>query len=318
MTTQTLTRQWRLPGAIVAVMLLLAAAFALHAHWNAFIQWCLATQITLHRYLVMYLLQLNNHQYAGGLWLLTGSFFYGVLHAVGPGHGKFIVTTYLSTNQESQTAARVIPFLGSLMQGVSAILFVFILAVGFNLASGDLSESRWCVEKISAFMVGGFGVWLIVKAIKTIKPQKMKITAMRPLSHRHSDDCGCGNHGVGISTQGDWKTRLGVILAIGARPCSGAIMILLFSNALGIVSWGIAAVMTMAFGTALSIMGLSLAVRYARNRTAAFFGEESGSMPWLVPALNIVGGLALILFAVVLFLTVVPVSPGGDYIAAGC
>jgi uncharacterized membrane protein len=27
-------------------------------------------------------------------------------------------------------------------------------------------------------------------------------------------------------------------------------------------------------------------------------------MPWLVPALNIVGGLALILFAVVLFLTV--------------
>lgn len=31
-------------------------------------------------------------------------------------------------------------------------------------------------------------------------------------------------------------------------------MILLFANALGIVSWGIAAVMTMALGTALSIL----------------------------------------------------------------
>jgi hypothetical protein len=46
------------------------------------------------------------------------------------------VTTYLTTNKESERAARVVPFLGSLMQGVSAILFVFILAVGFNLASG--------------------------------------------------------------------------------------------------------------------------------------------------------------------------------------
>ncbi|MCZ5698131.1 nickel transporter, partial [Escherichia coli] len=77
----------------------------LHSHWGDFLQWCLATQITLHRYLVMYLLLLNNHQYSGGIWLLVGAFLYGVLHAVGPGHGKFIVTTYLSTNQESLTAA---------------------------------------------------------------------------------------------------------------------------------------------------------------------------------------------------------------------
>lgn len=60
---------------------------------------------------------------------------------------------------------------------------------------------------------------------------------------------------MGHDLQGaDWKTRTGVVLAIGARPCSGAIMILLFANALGIVSWGIAAVMTMALGTALSIL----------------------------------------------------------------
>ena len=127
MITQRLTRDWRIPGAGLMTLLLLIAGFTLHAHWGAFIQWCLATQITLHRYLVMYLLQLNNHQYSGGLWLLTGAFFYGVLHAIGPGHGKFIVTTYLSTNKESELAARVVPFFGSMLQGVSAILFVFIL-----------------------------------------------------------------------------------------------------------------------------------------------------------------------------------------------
>nr|WP_318384194.1 nickel/cobalt transporter [uncultured Enterobacter sp.] len=318
MTTQLFTRHWRIPGAITATFLAFAAVFALHAHWPAFIQWCLATQITLHRYLVMYLLQLNNHQISGGLWLLTGAFFYGVLHAIGPGHGKFIVTTYLGTNNESPLAARAIPFLGSLMQGVSAILFVFILAIGFNLASGDLSQSRWYVEKISALMIGAFGLYVLFQAARSLKPRKLRITGISPLTHAHTADCGCGHHGVGAVAQGDWKARLGVILAIGARPCSGAIMILLFSNALGIVSWGIAAVMTMSLGTALSIMGLSLAVRYARARTAALFSNDAERLAWVVPALKIAGGLALILFATVLFLTVIPVSANGDYIAAGC
>lgn len=317
MIAQRLTRDWRIPTAGLMLLLLLATVFSLHTHWNAFIQWCLATQITLHRYLVMYLLQLNNHEYSGGLWLLTGAFFYGVLHAVGPGHGKFIVTTYLSTNRESLLAARVVPFIGSLMQGISAILFVFILAVGFNLASGDLSTSRWYVEKISAVMIGAFGLFVIYQALKSLRPRKMTISSLKPL-HQHDEQCGCGHHGVGTSlTQSDWKTRLGVILAIGARPCSGAIMILMFANALGIVSWGIAAVMTMALGTALSILGLSLAVRYARERTVAFFGGAEGHS-WVMPAIKVAGGVLLILFATVLFLTVIPISANGDYIAAGC
>lgn len=317
MTVQRLNIDWRLPTAGLTTLLLLAAAFTLHKHWAAFIQWCLATQITLHRYLVMYLLQLNNHEYSGGLRLLTGAFFYGVLHAIGPGHGKFIVTTYLSTNKESLFAARAVPFIGSLMQGVSAILFVFILVVGFNLASGDLSTSRWYVEKISAVMIGFFGVFVIYQACKHLRPRRMFISSLKPL-HAHDERCGCGHHGVGASlAQADWKTRLGVVLAIGARPCSGAIMILMFANTLGIVSWGIAAVMTMALGTALSILGLSLAVRYARERTVAFFGDSAGN-GWIMPAVKIAGGVMLILFASILFLTVIPISANGDYIAAGC
>ena len=69
MTVQRLNFDWRLPTAGLTTLLLLAAAFTLHMHWAAFIQWCLATQITLHRYLVMYLLQLNNHEYSGGFRL---------------------------------------------------------------------------------------------------------------------------------------------------------------------------------------------------------------------------------------------------------
>ncbi|MDX6041595.1 nickel/cobalt transporter [Scandinavium lactucae] len=315
-------RDWRIPATLAFVALLLAFAFQLHAHWATFLQWCLATQITLHRYLVMYLLQLNNHQYSAGVWLLVGAFMYGVLHAIGPGHGKFIVTTYLSTHRESQLAARIVPFLGSLMQGISAILFVFILAVGMNLASGDLSESRWYIEKISAVLIGSFGALVIWQALKSLKPKAFGFSRLTPQDasgHQHAADCGCGHHGVRADiAQADWKTRVGIVLAIGARPCSGAIMIMLFSNALGIVSWGIIAVMAMAFGTALSILGLSLAVRYARERAVAWFGEDSSQLHRLVPVVKIIGGVLIILFALVLFMTVIPISANGDYIAAGC
>ncbi|MFJ2973099.1 nickel/cobalt transporter [Kluyvera sp. NPDC087067] len=317
MIVQRLTTDWRLPVAGLVTLLILTAAFNLHLHWSAFIQWCLATQITLHRYLVMYLLEIHNHQYSGGVWLLGGAFLYGVLHAIGPGHGKFIVTTYLSTNKESLFAARAVPFIGSMMQGVSAIAFVFILAIGLNLASGDLSVSRWWIEKISAIMIGLFGVFIIYQAYHNLRPRRPVISSLKPL-HTHNAQCGCGHHGVGMTmAKSDWKTRLGVILAIGARPCSGAIMILMFANALGMVTWGMVAVMTMALGTGLSILGLSLAVRYARERTAAFFGDVARHN-WLMPAVKIIGGVMLILFAIVLFVTVIPISANGDYIAAGC
>ncbi len=84
------------------------------------------------------------------------------------------------------------------------------------------------------------------------------------------------------------------------------------------LSWGIAAVMSMALGTALSILGLSLLVHYARHRTVKRLATNHRPRPWLVPLVKILGGLALILFAVGLFFTMVPISANGDFIAAGC
>ncbi|EMA4138494.1 nickel/cobalt transporter [Cronobacter turicensis] len=320
MSTAILNRRWQRSGALLLTLCALGVAFFLYSHWSAFVQGVFNLQIALHRYLVLYLLQLNNHQYTGGVWLISGAFIYGVLHAIGPGHGKFIVSAYIATNRESLFAARLVPLAGSLMQGVSAIAFVFILAVGFNLASGDLSQSRWYLEKASALLIGAFGLFLILRAAKSLRAPRLKIHTLTP-APPHPENCGCGHHGVGREThESDWRTRLGVIAAIGARPCSGAIMIMLFANALGMASWGVAAVMSMAIGTALSIMALSLGVQYARRTTTRLFGSQTtaGQAQRIAALLRIAGGLALLLFAAVLFMTVIPVSPNGDYIAAGC
>ena len=296
---------------ILAVLFTLLAGFCWW-HWSAFLAWNLTTQITLHRYLVLHLLQINNGQYGGGLWLLFFTFIYGVLHAVGPGHGKFVVTTWLSTQQApSSGALRAVPLAGSLLQGASAILFVFILAVGFNLVAGDLSLSRWYLEKASALLIAAFGFWLLLRGLRAFRSSAKHV--------HHHDACGCGHHHIATSQPADWKERLSVIAAIGLRPCSGAITVLLFSNAIGIVSWGMLAVMTMALGTGLSLLLLSLAVNRMRDTvTAIWLRDTPARLDGLVALARVAGGLLLLFFALVLFLSVVPVSPNGDFIAAGC
>lgn len=287
-------------------------------HWGEFVQYCLTLQISLHRYLVQYLLLQRDHHIKGGLMLLAGSFTYGFLHSVGPGHGKFVMTTWLATHREKLNASRLITLAGSLMQGIVAVLFVLILAISLNLSMGDLSLSRYWIEKASALLIAGFGVALIGRATGI---ERLRMFGTRALRHQHDAACGCGHKHQpnAADLTGGWRNAAWVIASIGIRPCSGALMILVFANATGMFSWGVAAVMAMSLGTAMSIMILATWVHHFREwmlaanppmmvRYAATLGRVA----------IVAGGMALILFALVLFSTVIPVSANGDFITAGC
>lgn len=281
-------------------------------YWQDFVQYCFSVQITLHRYLVLYLLQQNSQQLSGGLMLIIGSFIYGLLHAIGPGHGKFVITTFLATHREKLQASRLITLSGSLMQGVVAVVFVVVLAIMFNFSTGDLSRSRYWIEKVNALLIAAFGVVLICRALG-IK--------LRLFKRGRQAACGCGHHHYpaehALST--GWRNAIWLTLTIGIRPCSGALMILVFSNAIGMFSWGVAAVMAMSLGTALSIIVLASLVHYAREwMIAANSRWVSQSAASAAQLALLVGGVVLIVFALVLFNTVIPVSANGDFITAGC
>ncbi|HBO38096.1 MAG TPA: cobalt transporter [Pasteurellaceae bacterium] len=251
------------------------------------------------------LLSDNLHQikqdsvYAGG-GLIVISFLYGVFHALGPGHGKFIITGYLSTHQSKLAVSMKLTFLSSLMQGVVAIIATSVIVVALNLSSDYFKLSQlwlergafglilllgihWCYQSLKKFWrTSGQAGMPRIQGIKSAdsnlkigqsaveNPQKMYF------HHQHDEHCGCGHQHLPEQSQLDnsdsLKSQLLVILSIGMRPCTGAIFILFLSYMLELYYWGIIATMAMSLGTGITLSAFALLVLYARQ-TAVKLGK---------------------------------------------
>ena len=68
-----------------------------------------------------------------------------------------------------------------------------------------------------------------------------------------------------LAGPGGWKRGLTAIVAVGLRPCSGAILVLVFTLAQGLFWAGVVATFVMGLGTAITVAAIARAVG-ARDR----------------------------------------------------
>lgn len=257
-----------------------------------------------------------NPTQAGGALLLF-SFLYGVLHALGPGHGKVVITTWLATHPSKLKSSIGLTLASSLLQGLVAIVLVVVVLTLLQLPARQLHLSSYWLEKGSYALVGLLGLLLCWRALK-----KLRLLLRRPQfrsftpHHVHDAHCGCGHQHLPTPEQltrgDDWRARLMIILSMGMRPCSGAIMVLLFSKVIGVFSWGVASAMAMAAGTSLTISTLALLVHSFRQLAVRLSGNKTPvlwqQVGWLTLALA--GGVILVTAAAVMWLSAVPVGRG--------
>lgn len=253
---------------------------------------------------------------AGGSLLLF-SFIYGVLHALGPGHGKIVITTWLATHPSKLRSSIGLTLASSLLQGLVAIGLVVVVLTVLQLPARQLHMSSFWLEKASYALVGVLGVLLCWRALKKIRAllRRPTFTAFTP-HHVHDERCGCGHQHVPnpeqLQSGNDWRARLMIILSMGMRPCSGAIMVLLFSKVVGVFGWGMASALAMAAGTSLTITSLALLVHSFRTMALKLSGNKAPvlwrQMAWTTLALA--GGAILVVAAVVMWVSAVPVGRG--------
>lgn len=265
--------------------------------------------------------QVADQPHQAGLSLLLFSLLYGVLHALGPGHGKVVITTFLATHPAKLKTSLKLTLLASLLQGTVAIVLVTLMLVILQTSSRQLHLGSFWLEKGSYLLVIGLGIWIGYRALQSLWQQRQQRSALKIYTlrsdHQHDAHCGCGHAHLPsaqqISEALNGKTQLLVVMSMGLRPCSGAIMMLLFAKVIGVYLWGVASAAVMAVGTALTISAIGLFVQRSRalaQRLARVSGVAK-SARFLMPLLALLCSLLLIFAGALLWQSVQPALTGG-------
>jgi len=79
-----------------------------------------------------------------------------------------------------------------------------------------------------------------------------------------------------LAGPGGWRRGLSAIVAVGARPCSGAIIVLVFALAQGLFWAGVVATFVMGVGTAITVAAIATIAVGAKAWAARFAETRSG------------------------------------------
>ena len=272
------------------------------------------------------------------VWTLLGiSFAYGIFHAAGPGHGKAVISSYLVANEETARRGIVLSFASAFLQALVAVAIVAVFAWLLSSTAKTMCSAEKAIEIVSYGLIAALGARLVwtkgggfMRALQAKPAPAMAVATAghhdhhdhghahhhhdhahhhhdhgHDHGHAHVHDEHCGHsHGPTpdqLAGPGGWKRGLAAIFAVGLRPCSGAILVLVFAYAQGIFWAGVAATFVMGLGTAITVASIAVltvtatafAGKLAATRTGygslALRGIEVGAA-----ALILVFGVALL------------------------
>ena len=272
---------------LTATVLFVVAGFAIWKAWPSLIISSMQWQKEINEQLSELLYDAKTHLISAGFSLVLLSFIYGILHSLGPGHGKLIVSTYVATHPTKIKISLMLTVLSALLQAIVAIALVSFLLTVFNASMREVNGEANRLVSLSFYTVLILGVLIIwrngkamIKSLFYRKPT-FKIKSIKPLGSKIEtpkvEACACGHvHFAGaetINNASSLKEYLAIIFSVGLRPCTGAVMVLLFANMVDIYWLGVVSAFMMSIGTALTtsviaimtICGVKLIKRYMQS-----------------------------------------------------
>ena len=264
--------------------------------WN----WVQATQANLHRQLAGAVRRFKVEQGLSAAWLLISlSFLYGVIHAIGPGHGKAVISSYVLANERTARRGILLSFLASAVQALSAIAIIGVLAIIMNAAGIRIRETAASLETGSYALIALIGAWLLIGQLRPGGGHHHH-------AHDNAEGAGCGHDHMPDprALEGDWDLRrmAAIVFAVGVRPCSGALIVLAFALAQGIFWAGVAATFAMALGTAITVSALAALAVGSKQLALRFADGDNRWTEWIYRGTAIGGSALVLLLGVVLFI----------------
>jgi nickel/cobalt exporter len=125
--------------------------------------------------------------------------------------------------------------------------------------------------------------------------------------HDHDDHASAWGHAHAPEPQelagpGGWKRGLSAIIAVGLRPCSGAILVLVFALAQGLFWAGVAATFIMGIGTAITVAAIAALAVGARGLAQRFANARPGPGMLVLRGIEVAAALLVLCFGVALLM----------------
>ncbi|MFN4014417.1 MAG: hypothetical protein ACK4JB_03715 [Reyranella sp.] len=203
------------------------------------------------------------------LWtLVTVCFGYGVVHTLGPGHGKAVVVAYFLDSSRPRAWIEGI-FAGGWI-AFTHTLAALLLAGALKLSStvgllGAMREVR-NVEIVSYTLILLVGFWRLWAGI-TGRLHEHPHGDHGHDHHHHEHGHGHGHHHHHHDHEPPQRTIAGWLLltAAGIAPCAGALIIILLAIALDVLWAGVVGVIAIALGMAVTLAAIGMASMLAHR-----------------------------------------------------
>src|SRR5712692_688510 len=269
-------------------------------------------------------------------WSLFGlSFLYGIFHAAGPGHGKAVISSYVVANEETWMRGVVLSFASALLQALVAVAVVGIAAALLNATAPTMKRAVDLIEIASYGLIILIGLRLLwvkgrafIAALRTLHRPAAVGAAVTPAHHHdqahhdhahrahdhdahdahdhaHHDDGSAWGHAHApepeeLAGPGGWQRGLSAIIAVGLRPCSGAILVLVFALAQGLFWAGVVSTFIMGLGTAITVAAIATIAVGAKAWARRFADTRSGYGMLAMRGIEVGAAVVIIAFGALL------------------
>jgi ABC-type nickel/cobalt efflux system permease component RcnA len=224
-----------------------------------------------------------------------------VFHAAGPGHGKVVISGWLVATEQQLRRGVLVSFLSALIQALSAILLVTAIVFVVRTASTAARLTAEIMESTSYALIALLGVYLLATSLQTVVRGRHHSPR---LACDHDEDHRGHSHGPQASElDRDWSVSkaFSIAFAVGIRPCTGAILVLIFAAATGIYWAGIIATFLMALGTAITVSAIACAAVLSKKLALRLARHDDRWLKGVETALRFGGGIIIAVLGTLLF-----------------
>ena len=203
------------------------------------------------------------------------AFLYGMIHALGPGHGKFVIMSYFMGREVYVLRGLVMAVQMAVVHVIAAVVIVWVADILLKTSLGIGLADVPGIRAGSFLIIAGIGIYMLYQAVRGSGGHTHTHNHAHDHGHHHHHHEHSHNHPHGAShtTEGGL-----VALAVGMVPCPGAVLVMLYAIANDMIYPGFLLVAAMSAGIGLTIAILGVATILLRQFATRFIENSGGGV----------------------------------------